>query len=132
MEQATVLTDISHITNKESGEKSSGLVEPVVMVEGSADLDIPDPFPFPPHYPPDIELGLQLKQLQPKQLAKFITRIANVMLLYKRYPTRNDYQSVARQVVSKYPFLKSPLDPTVSIQSYVVSTKCTIYTTSIH
>ena len=85
-----------------------------MVVEGSAEQDIPSPFPFPPHYTLDIELGLKLKQLQPRQQAKLITRIANVMLLYKRYPTKLDYENVARDLVAKYPFLKSPINPYVS------------------
>ena len=84
------------------------------MVEGTEDKDIPSPFPFPPHYTSDIELGLKLKQLQPKQQASLITRIAHVMLLYKRYPSKDDYSNVAEELVAKYSFLKSPLDPTIS------------------
>lgn len=86
----------------------------IVVVEGAEDKDIPSPFPFPLHYPPAIEVGLKLKDLQPPQQANFYTRIANVMLLYKRYPTKTDFETVAREVGVKYPFLKSPLDPVVS------------------
>lgn len=86
----------------------------VVVVEGAEDKDIPSPFPFPLHYPPAIEVGLKLKNLQPLQQASFYTRIANVMLLYKRYPTKVDFENVAREIGMKYPFLKSPLDPVVS------------------
>lgn len=86
----------------------------VVHVEGSEDQDIPSPFPFPRHYSSEIELGLQLKQLQPKQQGKLITRVAHVMLLYKRYPSKRDYENVARELIAKYPFLKSPIDPYVS------------------
>ena len=85
-----------------------------MIVEGSEDVPIPSPFPFPPHYRSDIELGLKLKKLSPNQQAKFITRIANVMLLYKRYPSKDDFSNVAAEVVKKYSFLKSPIDPTVS------------------
>ena len=86
----------------------------IVVVEGAEDKDIPSSFPFPPHYPPAIEVGLKLKELQPLQQANFYTRIANMMLLYKRYPTKTDFENVAREVGVKYPFLKSPLDPVVS------------------
>lgn len=83
----------------------------VVTVFGEEENEIPSPFPFPKHYTPDIELGLQLKNLQPKMLAKLCTRFANVMLMYKRYPSKKDYEHVAQQIVQKYPFLASPLDP---------------------
>ena len=48
-----------------------------------------------------------MQTFQPKQLAKLFTRVANVMLMYKRYPTKRDYEQVARQTVEKYPFLAS-------------------------
>ena len=86
----------------------------IVVVEGAEDKDIPSPFPFPPHYSPAIEVGLKLKDLQPLQQANFYTRIANVMVLYKRYPTKTEFENVARKVGVRYPFLKSPLDPVVS------------------
>lgn len=97
-------------TNTAGGSRKSA----IVVVEGADEKDIPSPFPFPPHYPPAIEVGLKLKNLQPLQQAHFYTRIANVMLLYKRYPTKGDYENVAREIGIKYPFLKSPLDPVVS------------------
>ena len=104
-------------TNTASGPQESA----IVVVEGGEDRDIPSPFPFPPHYPAAIELGLKLKSLQPSQQANFYTRIANVMLLYKRYPTRGDYENVAREIARKYPFLKSPLDPVVSCKKHTIN-----------
>ena len=92
----------------------------VIVLDGGDDADIPDPFPFPPHYNPELELGLKLKSLQPKQFAKFMSRIANVMFLYKRYPTRREYERVGQQVIKEYPFLSSPMDPYVSyVYSYI-------------
>ena len=69
-----------------------------MVVEGGEDRDIPSPFPFPPLYPVAIELGLKLKSFQPPQQANFYTRIANVMLLCKPYPTRGDYENAAREI----------------------------------
>ena len=93
----------------------------VIVLDGGDDADIPDPFPFPPHYNPELELGLiKLKSLQPKQFAKFMSRIANVMFLYIRYPTRREYERVGQQVIKEYPFLSSPMDPYVSyVYSYI-------------
>ena len=82
-----------------------------MSVTGEEETDLPKPFPFPKHYIPQIELGLQMKSLPPKLLAKLCTRIANVMLMYKRYPNRQDYERVASELVNKYPFISSPLDP---------------------
>lgn len=87
----------------------------VVIVEGQEDMDIPYPFLFPSHYRSDIEMGLKLKVMSPLTFTKFLTRIANVMFLYKRYPKRADYESVAEQIVTRYPFMRSPLERTVSV-----------------
>ena len=46
--------------------------------------------------------------------AKFYTRIAGVMAIYKRYPKREDYDRVARGIVRKYPFMRSPISGHVS------------------
>ncbi len=68
------------------------------MIQGEEEAH---PFTFPKHYQPDIETGNQLKELTPKQQAKLYSRIANVMFLFKRYPTYpKEYQNVARQVLS--------------------------------
>ena len=56
-----------------------------------------------------------------------MTRIAIVMFLYKRYPKKSDYESVAEQIVTRYPFMKSPLQRTVSnviIFDFIVSELC--------
>ncbi len=44
-----------------------------------------------------------------------------MMLFYKRYPTKGDYENVAQEIAGKYPFLKSPLDPAVSYDSSIES-----------
>uniref|UniRef100_A0A1X7T6Y0 Uncharacterized protein n=1 Tax=Amphimedon queenslandica TaxID=400682 RepID=A0A1X7T6Y0_AMPQE len=82
----------------------------IITVENEEDHKIPSPFPFPKHYTPDIEIGLKMKNLQPKLQAKFFTRIANVMFMYTKHPKTLEYQEVVRQIVQKYPFLVSPLD----------------------
>ena len=82
----------------------------VITLDGEDDQLIPDPFPFPKHYTPDIEIGLQTKNLPSKLQAKFYTRIANVMFMYTKKPRAAEFEEVARQIVKKYPFLVSPLD----------------------
>ena len=39
---------------------------------------------------------------------QFLSSIASAMFAYKRYPDKDDFQNVARSIVSKYPFLKPP------------------------
>lgn len=74
--------------------------------------DIPEPFPFPPQYPSDIELGLRFSFYNRN---KFASRNAKVMLLYKWYPKFSKYERVAQEVIRKYPLLESPTQPYVSL-----------------
>jgi len=48
--------------------------------------------------------------------AKFYTRIANVMAMYKEYPDHADYDRVSREIVRRYPFLKNPINGHVSME----------------
>ena len=89
----------------------------VIVIKGQEDTDIPDPFPFPNHYRSDIEAGLTLQSMPPLAMAKFLTRIASVMLLYKRCPSDEDYERVASEIVARYPFMLSPIEGTVSLIS---------------
>ena len=60
-------------------------------------------------------MGLKVKVMSPLTFTKFLARIANVMFLYKRYPMKADYDSVAEQIITCYSFMISPLERTVSI-----------------
>ncbi len=72
-----------------------------MIIIGNEDIEIPNPFPFPTHYRSDIEAGLHLKTMDSVVQAKFLTRIAGVMYMYKRNPDVDDYRSVATQVVNR-------------------------------
>lgn len=41
----------------------------IILVDGPEDTDICDPFSFPPHYHPELELGLKLNSLESWQFA---------------------------------------------------------------
>lgn len=43
-----------------------------------------------------------------RPFAAFITTIARAVFAVKRYPSATEYDVVAKLVVEKYPFLKSP------------------------
>ena len=46
----------------------------------------------------------------------FLSSIASVMLSFKKYPCREEYVSVAKDIITNYPFLKPPNgSPTVSM-----------------
>ena len=64
-------------------------------------------------------MGLKLQVMSALTFAKFLTRISNVMFLYKRYPKKADFECVAKQIVTRYPFMVSPLERAVSIESFV-------------
>ena len=36
----------------------------------------------------------------------FLSTVAAAMFTYKRYPTSDDYNNVARAIATKYPFMK--------------------------
>lgn len=68
---------------------------------------LPDPFPLPKNFRPDVHLALTSKRMTKTTRATFFSTVAAAMFQYKRYPSRDDYVSVARQIVTKYPFLGS-------------------------
>jgi len=68
---------------------------------------LPDPFPLPTNFRPDVHLCLVKKKMTKASRAAFYTAVAAAMFQYKRYPSRDDFVSVARQIIAKYPFLGS-------------------------
>ena len=68
---------------------------------------LPDPFPLPKHFRPDVHVSLMSQRMTKNTRAAFFSAVASAMFQFKRYPSRDDYVSVARQVVSKYPFFGS-------------------------
>ena len=40
-------------------------------------------------------------------MSSFLSAVASAMLVYKRYPSKDDYISVARSVIEKYSFMSS-------------------------
>jgi len=68
---------------------------------------LPDPFPLPTNFCPDVHLCLVKKKMTKASRAAFYTAVAAAMFQYKRYPSRDDFVSVARQIIAKYPFLGS-------------------------
>ena len=77
---------------------------------------LPDPFPLPKHYRTDVEVALASGKMTKETMSAFLSAVAGAMLVFKRYPTRDDYVCVARTVVLKYGFMASPVGtPHVSI-----------------
>jgi hypothetical protein len=69
---------------------------------------LPNPFPLPKHYQADVELGLKSGKMTFETMSTFLTAVANAMLVYKLYPSSDDYICVGRSIVAKYSFMSSP------------------------
>ena len=70
-------------------------------------VPLPDPCPLPKHYQRSVEEALKNGRMLTKERRMFLSDVASAMLRYKRYPTRDDYVSVASAVIQAYPFLMS-------------------------
>ena len=65
------------------------------------------PFELPRNYPVTVMMELQKGFLTAKGKTKFIGSVAAALFQLKNYPTKEEYQHIGHQIVSKYPFLKS-------------------------
>ena len=70
------------------------------------EIPLPDPFPIPKNYRIDVETSLKSGKMNRQTKSAFFSSIASAVLQYKKYPTKEDYISVARAITVKYPFLK--------------------------
>lgn len=68
---------------------------------------LPIPLDLPHNFQPKIQEGLDQKNLTGRARAKFITSIAEAMYWFKSYPTKEEYDHVANQMVKKWPFLET-------------------------
>ena len=66
---------------------------------------LPIPFELPSNFQQKIMIGLEEQRLVGRARAKFITTIAEAMFRFKSYPTREEYQHVAMQIIKKWEFL---------------------------
>lgn len=115
----SVCTDLESDLQVVAEVKNDKVFKPVKRFFKSDDdkLPLPDPFPLPKNYKADIDVALKTGKMTRETKKRFFSAVAAAMFTYKKYPQPEDYQNVARCVVSKYPFLKSPVgSPHVSIQ----------------
>jgi hypothetical protein len=71
------------------------------------DKDFDYPYPLPTNFTDDVEVDLARKTMTSRTTATFLTAVAHSMFAKKRYPSRVDFQVVARTVVTTYPFMQS-------------------------
>lgn len=69
---------------------------------------LPDPFPFPENYSPEITVALTNWLMPPKTLEKFVTAVARAAFALKCYPTSKELERVAIQAIEKWEFLRAP------------------------
>jgi hypothetical protein len=90
--------------------------KPKVVKTKDDAVPLPDPFPLPKYYRADVETALANGKMTKENMSTFLSAIAAAMLVFKRYPTSEDYICVARSVLQKYSFMSSPAGtPYVSI-----------------
>lgn len=77
------------------------------ITKRKSEPQLPMPFELPLNYPFKVSIGLDNKNLVGKSYSKFISSIAGSAYRFKKYPTKEEYDHVAYQIVEKYPFLKS-------------------------
>ena len=54
-------------------------------------IPLPNPFPLPKHYRADVEVALANGKMTKTTTSSFFSSVASAMLVYKRYPTHDDY-----------------------------------------
>ena len=72
-------------------------------------IPLQDPFPLPKHFRGEVELALSSGKMTKETMSSFLSAVASAMLVFKRYPSKEDYICVARSVIKKYPFMSAPV-----------------------
>ena len=81
---------------------------------------MPDPFPLPTNYRADVQLALSKGTMTREAKKSFLSSVGAHMLVYKRYPTGEEYTRVAIAIIVKYLFLKPPTSPTVRLVAFTL------------
>ena len=85
---------------------------------------LPYPFPLPENYRPDVEVALSSGKMTAETRKAFLSQVAALIFSKKRYPTREEFQRVALDIITQYPFLVS----TVPGSTQTVSCKLFTFT----
>ncbi len=80
----------------------------VIKKEKTKEKPLPDPFLFPAHYRPDVELGLRSGKMSREAKRSFTSSIASAMFAFKKHPSGEEYTGVVCDIIKQYPFLKPP------------------------
>ena len=71
---------------------------------------LPDPFPLPQNFWPDVECALKAGTMTITASTAFYSQIAAAIFGYKQYPTKEEFMRVAIYITKKFPFLESPIE----------------------
>ena len=66
---------------------------------------MPQPFKLPKHFPEFVKKELSTGVLSGKARTRLIFTVAIAMFQHTDYPTKGEYDHVARQIVKKYEFM---------------------------
>ena len=69
----------------------------------------PDPFILPGNHRPDVEVALKSGKMTAETRKTYLSQVAAAIFTKKRYPTREEFQRVALDIVRRYPFMESPV-----------------------
>ena len=100
-------TDIIFASDMSSASSSTNSKKKVIKTDDDK-VPLPDPFPLPKRYRPEVERALKEGVMSNNTRSHFLSAVASAMLTYKMYPTKHDYTCVARTIVRNYSFLKAP------------------------
>ena len=74
---------------------------PTCVSKRKQEPKLPRPFQLPVNFNPTINEALQNESLTGKSRARFISVIAESIFRHKSYPTTDEYEHVAQQMVKK-------------------------------
>ena len=101
-------SEVSTKTGSVSSKYSLKALPKSVVKSPEDSVPLPDPFILPKNYRPNVTSALSTGKMTMETSKAFLSAVASAMFTYKKYPTNDDYSNVARTIITKYPFMKSP------------------------
>ena len=97
----------SEVTVKDDCAKFVGSIKPRAITKREQEPPLPSPFPLPTNYPKEVMAGLSMGVLSVTARTKFFSRVAGAIFNVKSYPTKDEYNHIGHQIITKYSFLRS-------------------------
>lgn len=108
IQETTVFADKMRVSLADSPGNSKGLKSEQKRLSKSREEEqpLPRPFQLPVNFPRAVLEGLSSGCLSGKSRTKFISTVAASVFHHKSYPTKDEYNHVAEQMVEAYPFMQ--------------------------